>query len=107
MAPEILLRWPRRPITILCGPGHNGGVGFETARLLAEADWPVRLAQLGSRDDRKASSIHNAEMWQGEMKLMFPAVVEKAEPVVDAIYGSGPHRPFEAETLETLCAAEI
>ena len=50
VGPEIVNRWSARPVTVLCGPGNNGGDGFVTASYLAKADWPVRVAHLGLPD---------------------------------------------------------
>lgn len=107
VAHAITLRWPMRPISVLCGPGHNGAVGLVAASLLAEAGWPVRLARLGSRAHQMAQSICHTKPWHGDIEAMSPTVVDKAELVLDAIYGSGPHRPCESEARETLRAAEL
>ena len=56
VAREIVKRWSKRSVTILCGPGNNGGDGFVTARRLVEAGWTVRLALLGPRDRLKGEA---------------------------------------------------
>ncbi|HEY5276180.1 MAG TPA: NAD(P)H-hydrate epimerase, partial [Coriobacteriia bacterium] len=64
VAREIVRRWPPRAVTVLCGPGRNGRDGFVVARLLAEADWPVRVALLGPRDRLAGEAQHNAGRWR-------------------------------------------
>jgi NAD(P)H-hydrate epimerase len=105
VARAIMTRWPARPVTILCGPGNNGGDGFVAARHLAEAGWAVRLALLGSRDRLKGDAHHHAERWTGPVEALTPAALDGAELVVDAIFGAGLSRALEGPAAETLAAA--
>jgi len=105
VARAILRRWSTRPITILCGPGNNGGDGFVTARHLCEAGWTVRLALLGPRDCLKGEARHHAERWRGAVEPLTPAALEGAELVVDAIFGAGLSRALEGSAADTMAAA--
>jgi ADP-dependent NAD(P)H-hydrate dehydratase / NAD(P)H-hydrate epimerase len=105
VAHAILKRWSARPVTILCGPGNNGGDGFVTARHLVEAGWTVRLALLGPRDRLKGEAHHHAERWSGAVEPLTPAALEGVELVVDAIFGAGLSRALEGPAAETLAAA--
>jgi NAD(P)H-hydrate epimerase len=102
---EIERRWSARPVTVLCGPGNNGGDGFATAWLLADAGWPVRIALLGSCDRLAGAALHYAQRWQWAIEPMTPAVLDEAELVVDAIFGAGLSRALEGAAAETLAAA--
>ncbi len=101
----VLERWSPRPVATLCGPGNNGGDGFVTARLLAEAGWPVQVAMLGSRDRLTGAARHHADLWRGAIAPLTPTAVEGAELVVDAIFGAGLSRALEGEAKATLAAA--
>jgi len=78
---EFVLTTPgsSRPIVVLCGPGHNGGDGFVTARKLAEAGWPVRIALLGSRERLTGEAGHHAQRWPGAVEPLVPGALEGAE----------------------------
>ena len=105
VAHEIERKWAPRPVVVLCGPGNNGGDGFVTAHVLAEAGWPVRVAMLGSRFSLKGDARQHAQRWEGEVAALSPAVLEGAELIVDALFGAGLSRPLEGQALDTLAAA--
>jgi NAD(P)H-hydrate epimerase len=104
VARAIAQRWSARAVTILCGPGNNGGDGFVAARHLAAAGWPVRLALLGSRDHLKGEARYHADLWTGAIEALAPAALEGAELVVDAIFGAGLSRALEGPAEEILAA---
>ena len=102
VAGEIARRWTPRPITVLCGPGNNGGDGFVAALALSQSGWPVRLALLGTRDALRGAALLHANRWPGPTETLGPAAIEGASLVVDAIFGSGLNRPLDECVSETL-----
>jgi len=105
VAMEIIRRWSPRPVTVLCGPGNNGGDGFVAGVALAEAGWPVRIALLGKREDLKGDARFHAARWSGSVEAVGPAALEGAALVVDALFGSGLRRRLDEEVTLTLAAA--
>ena len=105
VAREIERRWPARSVTVLCGPGNNGGDGFVAAQQLAEAGWPVSIALLGPLDCLAGEARHHAARWRGAVGPLEPAALDGAELVVDAIFGAGLSRALEGPAAETLAAA--
>ncbi len=103
VATALQQRWSSRPVTVLCGPGNNGGDGFVTAILLHQAGWPVRVAQIGTFPEGAARC--HAEGWHGSVEALTPAVLEQAELVVDAIFGAGLSRGLSGAAADTLAAA--
>jgi NAD(P)H-hydrate epimerase len=102
---EILRRWKPRPVTILCGPGNNGGDGFVIAVGLAQCGWPVRLALLGSADALRGDAQHHSRRWTGAIEPLTPRVIDHAELVVDSLFGSGLSRRLDPQAGDTLSYA--
>ena len=91
--------WPMQPVTVLCGPGNNGGDGFVAARYLEAAGWPVKVALLGTRERLTGEAAHAAAVWNGELIRFDPESLDRAGIVVDAIFGAGLARPLDGQAL--------
>ncbi len=105
VAREVMRRWSPRPVSILCGPGNNGGDGFVAAAVLSQAGWPVRVALLGEPDALRGDARLYARAWTGAIEPLGPEAVETAALVVDAVFGSGLRGPVEPAVRATLAAA--
>lgn len=82
-------------ITVLCGPGNNGGDGFVAARLLQERGYQVAVALLGSREALKGDAAHMATAWNAPIAPMTVATPDSAGLVIDALFGAGLSRPLD------------
>jgi hydroxyethylthiazole kinase-like uncharacterized protein yjeF len=93
VADAVCERFDPQPVTVLCGPGNNGGDGYVVARLLAERGWPVSVRAAGrpETDDAKAA----AQAWSGEVKPLAGRL--SGDLVIDALFGAGLSRPLAGE----------
>jgi NAD(P)H-hydrate epimerase len=72
--------------------------------VLTAADWPVRIALLGSSDRLTGDAKLHAARWTGPLEVLAPAAIADAELVVDAVFGSGLSRPLSENVTLTLAA---
>src|SRR5579872_6372110 len=110
IAAAAMRRWSPRPVSVLCGPGNNGGDGFAAARHLAAAGWPVRLGLLGERARLAGDAAHHAALWTGTIEPLSPAILDDAALAIDAIFGAGLARPLDGrakEVVEALAARAL
>src|SRR5690348_16256184 len=110
VAEAAMRRWSPRLVSVLCGPGNNGGDGFAAARRLAAAGWRVRVGLLGSRDALRGDAREHATRWRGEVEPLSPALLDGAGLVVDALFGAGLSRPLDGvarTVVETLAARRL
>ncbi|MEN8197106.1 MAG: NAD(P)H-hydrate dehydratase, partial [Pseudomonadota bacterium] len=101
IANAIAVRWSPRPVSVLCGPGNNGGDGFVVARIMDQWGWPVRVGLLGDRDGLEGDARLNAERWTGPVESLSPQLLAGAELVVDALFGAGLARELSGMAAET------
>ena len=109
-AREIRKRWQPCSVTVLCGPGNNGGDGFVVARLLRDAGWQVRLALLGAVSRLTGDAAIAANMWRGETEALRRELIDDAELVVDALFGAGLGRDLNGvvrDVVETINARSV
>ena len=109
---------PRRPV-IVAGPGGNGGDGFVVARRMLEADADVRTFSLVSIDDCSEATQRMGERLEAAGGTIRPAAdaslteaLDRADCVIDALFGSGLGRPLEGEALRVVeqidaCGARV
>jgi len=107
IALAITARFKPCPVTVLCGPGNNGGDGFVVARLLDEEGFTVRVASNGSHSSngRGGDADVMAARWSGETEALIPDVLRGARLVVDGLFGAGLSRPLGgayAQVVEAL-----
>jgi len=102
VADAITARFRPCAVTVLCGPGNNGGDGFVVARLLHEEGFSVRVAHDA---EPKGDAAAMSALWKGTRAALTPAVLDGARLVVDALFGAGLSRPLEgaaAQVMEAL-----
>ena len=103
----ILQEWPEyetapQSVTVLCGPGNNGGDGFVVARLLHQKGWRVRVFLYGDAGKLPADARKNYGTWleMGAVEALTETGFRESPPAavyVDAIFGTGLTRPPEGE----------
>jgi NAD(P)H-hydrate epimerase len=100
VAHALAQRWTRGAVTVLCGPGNNGGDGFVAARHLRQEGWPVRVAVLGNMASLRGDAALQARAWAGAVEAVEPGVLDGASVVVDALFGAGLSRALKGAALD-------
>ena len=85
----ILERVQKTSVSVLCGPGNNGGDGFVVARLLRDHGWNVSLFLLGERSSLQGDAAHMAHKWNGPVHPLTEDAAHGAGLIVDALFGAG------------------
>jgi ADP-dependent NAD(P)H-hydrate dehydratase / NAD(P)H-hydrate epimerase len=109
---EILKRFKKCAVAVICGPGNNGGDGFVVARLLAAKKWPVRVYLVGERASLKGDAAKMSAKWKGPVGTFtdFESGIggrSGHKLIVDAIYGAGLNRDFPGYLADGMHGAAV
>ena len=86
-----------RRVTVLCGPGNNGGDGFVAARHLSERGYAVAVGFDGDPSRLPADAAAMAQFWTGGIAPLGAGLLDGADMIVDALFGAGLARPIEGK----------
>ncbi len=95
---------PTGPVTVVAGPGNNGGDGFVAARLLASAGRDVSVLMLGDVEALKGDAEIAKNSWHGRIEGVDHPLPEDGV-IIDAIFGAGLNRApegFAEELVERI-----
>lgn len=87
-----------RSVTVLCGPGNNGGDGYVIAEALRARGGQV--AVVAATDPRTDAARNARSLFHG--KVLRPEARPHGEVLVDCLFGSGLTRPLADEHLALL-----
>lgn len=92
--------WPQaKRLTILAGPGNNGGDGFVLARLAHCAGRQVCLVQLGDHSQLSGAAATAAAAYAeaGGESVIWPQWPDASDLIVDALLGTGLRRALTGD----------
>jgi hydroxyethylthiazole kinase-like uncharacterized protein yjeF len=92
---DVTDRMQRQRVTVVAGPGNNGGDGFIAARHLSERGHKVRLCFVGEPKKLKGDAALAAKRWDGTVEEASPAALTDCDIIVDALFGAGLDRDVE------------
>ena len=101
-AEEIARRAPGRAITVLAGPGNNGGDALCCARLLKEKGFAVTVVSPAPQTSELARTMRDEWLAAGGEVIEDPYQSPKADLVVDGLFGTGLDRPIKDPFLDAV-----
>lgn len=106
VAEAVSARFPdASTVSVLCGPGNNGGDGFVAARHLMERGYRVRLGFDGDPAKLPADAATMAGRFTGGIKPLGADLLADADVIVDGLFGAGLARAIEGKFAALIDAA--
>lgn len=88
----------KRPVSIFCGTGNNGGDGLAIGRLLEQQGWEVHAYVIGNPEKGSRDFKTNLNRWRPHTVIHSVydlSHIHSNEIILDGLFGSGLTRPIE------------
>lgn len=93
-----------RPVTVVAGPGNNGGDGFVAARLLAARGCQVRVVLLAEPERLSGDAAEMARRFNGPVARWSGEEFDSNSVVIDALFGAGLARAVDGDAADAIAA---
>lgn len=87
-----------RAVTVLCGPGNNGGDGYVIAEAIRERGGAVSV--IAASESKTEASRTARGLFHGQ--VLGRSAAPQGDVLVDCLFGTGLTRPLEADDLALL-----
>ncbi len=107
---HLLQHWPSaQRISVVCGPGNNGGDGYVLARLAHRSGRKVSVLHLAEHVPRTplAQRACTEYVASGGRIELFPEALPHGDVVVDALFGIGLSRAVDAAAAALIDAINV
>lgn len=109
VAAATLAEWPglrlgKDQVLVLCGGGMNGGDGYVAAEALRAAGVQVSVCAL---HPPTGATIEAAKRWGGPLRPIAEEMLEEADLIIDALYGTGLNRALDDTTARLARRAHL
>jgi ADP-dependent NAD(P)H-hydrate dehydratase / NAD(P)H-hydrate epimerase len=89
-------------LTVLCGPGNNGGDGYIAAEALRVSGVDVHVFHLGDPAHLKGDASKAFSAYCGMVQPLADYVPQKGDVVIDALFGAGLGRNLDQSVVEVI-----
>ena len=86
-----------RSVSVLCGPGNNGGDGFVIAKHLINHGYIVNVYTYFRREKYKGDALKALKEFKGKIKKISSFKLQKGTLIVDALFGIGLQRNIKGD----------
>ena len=89
--------YPDKPVTLLCGPGNNGGDGYVAALFLQDMGYDVTVYGISKPRHMTGPAKKAADEWKkrGAIKRFDAFTPPQDGVIVDAVFGVGLSKPID------------
>lgn len=94
-------------VAVVCGKGNNGGDGFVAARALLRHGASVNVFAVGDVEPGDGAAGRHLSRWKaagGRVERFNPDMLDDADVVVDALFGTGFRGPVRGEAESVIAA---